>query len=251
MRVISWNLNGLHSCVRNQSFAPILAREPDVVCCQEIRTQQQMLVLPGYHHYWNPGQRNGYSGTLLLSKAEPLTIRPGLGIPSLDSEGRVLAAEFEDFWLVNVYAPNSQKNLQRQHYRLEWDEAFLDFLTDLRADKPVVACGDLNVALLDIDVFPENLHQYWAQQGYDSDERAGLKAVIGSGFVDAFRMLYPDKERCYTWWSNRLNKRMENRGWRLDYFLVAEELAYAVEDVIHLTDITGSDHCPIELEMRL
>lgn len=251
MKVISWNLNGLLSCVKNNSFEPIIKQEPTVVCCQEIRTQQRVEVLPGYTHYWNPCLRDGYSGTLTMAKELPLAVEEGLGVPELDAEGRVLTLEFKPFFLVNAYVPNSQKNLQRQEFRREWDDAFRTYAERLLRKKPVIICGDFNVALREIDIFPENMREYWAQQGYESDERAALESLLDLGLVDAFRYLYPDTVGAYTWWSNRLQKRKENRGWRLDYFFLSNTLLPSVRDIKHLTEVQGSDHCPIMLEMDI
>jgi len=186
-----------------------------------------------------------------MTKVSPLDIIYGLGIKALDSEGRVLTLEFPNMFIVNVYAPNSQKDLIRHQFRSEWDEAFRGFVCKLLDSKPVVTCGDFNVALADIDIYPENLRQYWAQLGYASDERSNLETLLECGFTDAFRYLYPDAVGAYTWWSNRLNKRRENRGWRLDYFFVPTENKSEIINVKHLIDIMGSDHCPIQLEIDL
>lgn len=250
MKIISWNLNGLNSCLKNGSMLPLIELAPDVVCFQEIRTKQQPEVLPDYHHFWNPSQRDGYSGTLTISKQEPLRAIVGLGDEQLDYEGRVLTLEFPAFFVVNCYAPNSQANLRRHQFRLNWDAALHSFLAELRETKPVIACGDFNVARLDIDIFPENMHQYWAGQGYASDERSNLETLLESGFSDAFRVLYPDVVGSYTWWSNRLSKREENRGWRLDYFFITHDLLPRLIDVKHHSGIKGSDHCPVELEVH-
>ena len=251
MKVISWNLNGLLSSVRNGAMIPLEALAPDVVCFQEIRTKQTTEVLPGYHHFWNPSQREGYSGTLSISKEKPLQVIWGLGNERLDQEGRVLTLEFPALFIVNCYAPNSQSNLVRHQFRLDWDTALRRFLCELIEKKPVVACGDFNVARLDIDIYPQNLRQYWASQGYASDERSNLETLLECGFHDAYRILYPDAEGSYTWWSNRKKKRSENRGWRLDYFLISDRLLPKLVDVRHHADLLGSDHCPIELVLAL
>lgn len=249
MKIISWNLNGLLSCVRNRSFEPIANLVPDVVCCQEIRTKQRMEVIQSYKHYWNPSERDGFHGTMSLTRSAPLRIIKGIEAMGGDEEGRVLTLELPGFFIVNTYVPNSQKNLRRRKFRAQWDEQFRLFINCLQAKKPVIICGDFNVAFSEIDVYPENLRQYWARQGFISEEKSNMDALMEDGFIDAFRLLYPDRERAYTWWSNRLQKRKENRGWRLDYFLVSEELAPHIVDVLHLTDIMGSDHCPILLEL--
>lgn len=249
MRILSWNLNGLLSCVKNHSFMPIADIAPDIICCQEIRTKQQMEVIPAYGHHWNPSERDGFHGTMSLSRREPLRVIKGIVDGEADEEGRVLTLEFPALFVVNTYVPNSQKNLRRRQYRVQWDEQFRWFINELHETKPVAICGDFNVAFSEIDVYPENLRQYWAQQGFISEEKSKMEALMEDGFADAFRLLYPNKERAYTWWSNRKQKRAENRGWRLDYFLVSEELVPYITDVQHLTEVMGSDHCPILLEL--
>ena len=229
MRIISWNLNGLLSCVEHGSFRPISELAPDVMCCQEIRTKQQAEVLPGYQHFWNPSERDGYSGTLTMTRRSPLKVTAGLCVPELDAEGRVQIIEYPHLFIVNAYAPNSQKNLMRRQFRAQWDEAFRERVCELSEEKPVIACGDFNVTLSDIDIYPENLRQYWAQQGYASDERSNLETLMERGFTDAFRHLYPEATGTYTWWSNRRNKRDENRGWRLDYFFVSDGVLLHVQ----------------------
>ena len=249
MKVISWNLNGLLSCMRNESLFPVEAMEPDVVCCQEIRTKQRMEVMYGYHHFWYPSERDGFHGTLALSREEPLSVSLGVGEDLYDTEGRVITLEYPSVYIVNTYAPMSQKDLSRRQFRLEWDEVYRRYVCRLKERKPVILCGDFNVARLDIDIFPENQRQFWARQGYASDEAADLETLLEEGFVDAFRALYPDKTGCYTWWANRRNRRAVDRGWRLDYFFVSTELTTQIVDVKHFSEITGSDHCPIELEI--
>jgi len=250
MRIFSWNLNGLLSCVKNASFEPLRLMEPEIICLQEIRTKEEPVILPNYQHIWNHGERDGYAGTAVLCKSTPLNIYYGLNDGKSDSEGRAITLEFPDYFLVNAYVPNSQQNLQRHAYRMQWDELLLQHVCKLKDKKPVIICGDFNVAREDFDIYPENLRQYWASQGYASDERSNLETLLECGFCDAYRELYPSV-RSYTWWSNRLNKRRENRGWRLDYFIVACELMPSVQNVVHHTDIMGSDHCPIELEADL
>ena len=250
MKIITWNLNGLLSCVHNNAFAPLMRLEPDVLCLQEIRTTQEPTIFCSYHHLWNHSRRDGYSGTAVLTRQKPLRIITGFEDDDEDNEGRVLTVELPEGFISCVYAPNSQKNLQRRAYRLKWDEQFRHLAVRLREEEPVILCGDFNVTRADIDIYEENLRQYWAQLGYASDERSNLETLLEEGFVDAFRFLYPE-ERGYTWWSNRLNKRRDNRGWRLDYFLVDETVSDAIVDVRHLTEIYGSDHCPVLLEINL
>ncbi len=249
MKIISWNLNGLLSSVKNSAFGPLLTQKPDILCLQEIRTQQEPTIVEGYHHFWNHSERDGYSGTAILCRSEPLRILRGFN-GDADPEGRTLTAEFKKYFVVNAYVPNSQRNLQRHAARMAWDEGFQEYVCALKEEKPVILCGDFNVARTELDIYPENMRQYWAEQGYASDERSNFETLIESGFTDAFRMLHPD-ERSYTWWSNRLHKRQQDRGWRLDYFLVDENIADCVRSVEHLQSVTGSDHCPITLELAL
>lgn len=250
MNIISWNVNGLQSCIKRQVFNPIEDILPDVFCCQEIKTKQEPIVIEGYNHYFYPAEQDRYSGTMTMTIDEPLDVIRGIGVPELDTEGRVITVDMGKIYVVNTYVPNSQKNLERRKYRREWDEAYAEFLKKLRERKPVVACGDFNVAMLEIDFFEENLRQHYANLGYASDEQAGMEKIFQLGFSDAFRHLYPE-ERSYTWWSNRMYKRNENRGWRLDYFLISNNCLDVIKDVIHHAEISGSDHCPIELEVSI
>jgi len=250
MRVISWNLNGLLSTVKGGAFSLIEAKQPDILCLQEIRTQQEMVVLEGYHHIWNHCNRDGYAGTAMLCREPPIRSWCGFSEDAVDQEGRLIVAEYPAFYLLNAYVPNSQQNLQRHEYRMQWDEQLRDLVVELKEVKSVIICGDFNVARDHLDIYPENMRQYWAEQGYASDERSNFETLLECGLIDAFRELHPN-ERSYTWWSNRLNKRQQDRGWRLDYFLVDEALMGAVTSVCHLSDILGSDHCPIELEVHL
>lgn len=249
MKIISWNLNGLMSCIKNVAFEPISHLAPDVICLQEIRTRQEPEIMSGYRHFWHHSQRDGYSGTATMIREMPIKVIYGFNEKYPDPEGRILTLELKDVYVVNVYVPNSQKNLKRHAYRMEWDSVMHEHVYALCEDKPVIICGDFNVARDDIDVYEENLRQYWASQGYASDERSSLETLLDSGFIDVYRYLYPD-ERSYTWWSNRLSKRSEGRGWRLDYFIASNELIPRIINVRHLSDITGSDHCPIQLEVR-
>lgn len=249
MRIVSWNLNGLLSSLKNDVIKPVLASGVDVLCLQEIRTQQEPTVADGYFHIWNHCERDGYAGTAILCKREPLRVQCGF-YGEADPEGRTLTAEFEECFLVNAYVPNSQQNLRRHAFRMTWDEGFREYVCWLREEKPVIICGDFNVARSELDIYPENMRQYWADQGYASDERSNMESLIECGFTDAFRHLNPDR-RSYTWWSNRLNKRQQDRGWRLDYFLVDDDLMEQVRSAEHLTSVMGSDHCPISLEISI
>lgn len=250
MKVVSWNLNGLLASLKNKAITPIAEQKADVICFQEIRTQEEPIILEGYFHYWNHGMRDGYSGTAILLQSEPIHIFNGFLNNFDDTEGRIITAEFEDIYVVNTYVPNSQQNLKRQAYRMKWDCAFRKHIQELMEGKPVVICGDFNVTRSELDIYEENVRQHWAEQGYASDERSNLETLLELGLHDVFRELYPN-ERSYTWWSNRLNKRLEDRGWRLDYFLLSEELMSGVQSIKHLNGIMGSDHCPIALEVEL
>lgn len=245
MKIISWNMNGLMPSLENGSFEPIVQRAPDILCLQEIRTTEEPVVLPGYRHYWNHGDKAGYSGVAVMSRTKPLSV--AYDLPDDDAhDGRIITLEFEEYYVICVYVPNSQKNLFRHAYRRIWDQAFRDHVRWLLDFKPVIICGDFNVAREPIDIYEENLKQFYGFQGMATDERADFFKLMGLGFCDAFRELHPD-ERSYTWWSTRLDKRSENRGWRLDYFLVSEDLMMYVRGCEHLCEVTGSDHCPIEL----
>ena len=227
----------------------VLARSgADIFCCQEIKTRCP-LSTPGYLQFWNPAKRPGYSGTLTLARKEPLSVRYGMGIREFDVEGRLITLEYDGFYALNVYGPNSQSGLARLEYRTAWDAALREFLLTL--DKPVILCGDFNVAREHIDIYPENLRNEPEPPGFQSLEREGMERLLALGLTDVFRAWHPQVEGAYTWWSMRLNKRLENRGWRLDYFLISEALLPMMQSVAHHTDILGSDHCPISLTLRL
>lgn len=252
MKIISWNLNGLLSCVKNKSFLQLLDYNPEIICCQEIRTKEEPVIIKNYNHVWNHAEREKYSGTAILTNPElsdPLEITRGFG-NNEDIEGRLITLEYEDFYLINAYIPNSQLNLKRKSYRLEWDYKFHDYINELIETKPMIICGDFNVTRSEKDFFEENKRAYWQEQGLISDERANLEELLNLGLIDVFREIYPE-ERSYTWWSNRLNRRSLNRGWRLDYFLVSEDLREKIVEIKHLTNVEGSDHCPIMLEVEI
>lgn len=251
MRIISWNVNGLMACIGKGGMESISALAPDIVCLQEVKTQRRPKVLSGYYHYWETGGREGYAGVLTMTKHEPLSVNMGLGNESLDREGRVIMLEYETFCLINAYSPNAQESPDRRAFRARWDETFLNYVEKLLETKPVIICGDLNVTRGAIDVFPENTRIQENEKGYVSVEREGLENLLDAGFVDAYRHLHPDRERAYTWWSARFDKRSINDGWRLDYFLVDQRLAKRVTQAAHRTEIYGSDHCPIELKINL
>lgn len=251
MKIISWNVNGLTACMEKDGFAPIISLNPDIVCCQEVKTQRRPKVLPGYFHYWETGKREGYAGVLTMVKREPLDVRMGLGIESLDREGRIITLEYESVFIVNAYSPNSQESPDRRAFRARWDKALLAYVKQLLDIKPVIFCGDMNVTRSPIDVFPENTRIQEKEKGYISIERDNLETLLDTGLVDAYRHLYPEQEGAYTWWSARFDKRSQNDGWRLDYFLVDRRLARKIAQVTHRTEIYGSDHSPIELKINI
>ncbi len=249
--IISWNVNGIIPTMEGGTIRWLRGYEPDIICFQETRTDQRPEVLPDFRHYWLSGEQPGYAGVLTLCKDEPLNIRHGLGNPELDREGRLLALEFEKVWVVNAYFPRSEGKLARHLFRMAWDDALFDFLHELDEEKPVVLCGDFNITRAAIDIYPENTRMMAAEEGYISEEREALEALLESGFTDVFRHLYPDQEGAYTWWSNRKKKRDEDRGWRLDYFVTSDRLLPRVLNMYHLKNVPGSDHCPIKLMLNL
>lgn len=249
MKLITWNVNGLRACLGKGFLDFFNAMDADAFCLQETKLQphQIELDLPGYHIYWNSAEKKGYSGTALITKTEPLTVTYGLGIPEHDTEGRVITAEYEDFYLVCCYTPNAQNELARIDYRMQWEDDFRAYLMALDQKKPVVLCGDLNVAHEEIDL--KNPKSNRGNAGFSDQEREKMTTLLGSGFADSFRALYPDKTGAYTWWSYRFNARKNNAGWRIDYFIVSERLLPRVKDQIIHADVTGSDHCPVELDL--
>lgn len=249
MKLITWNVNGLRACLGKGFLDFFNAMDADAFCLQETKLQphQIELDLPGYHIYWNSAEKKGYSGTALITKIEPLTVTYGLGIPEHDTEGRVITAEYEDFYLVCCYTPNAQNELARIDYRMQWEDDFRAYLMALDQKKPVVLCGDLNVAHEEIDL--KNPKSNRGNAGFSDQEREKMTTLLGSGFADSFRALYPDKTGAYTWWSYRFNARKNNAGWRIDYFIVSERLLPRVKDQIIHADVTGSDHCPVELDL--
>ena len=236
MKLITWNVNGLRACLGKGFLDFFREADADMVCLQETKLQphQIQLDLPGYHIYWNSAEKKGYSGTALITKTEPLSVTCGLGIPEHDTEGRVITAEYQDFYLVCCYTPNAQEGLARIGYRMDWEDAFRAYLMALDQKKPVVLCGDLNVAHEEIDL--KNPKTNRGNAGFSDQERGKMTTLLQSGFADSFRVLYPDRTGAYTWWSYRFNARKNNAGWRIDYFI----------QIIH-ADVTGSDHCPVEL----
>ena len=250
MKLISWNVNGLRACMEKGFLDFFNKADADIFCLQETKLQegQISLELPGYYQYWNYAQKKGYSGTAMFTKKEPLHVSYGIGMQEHDTEGRVITAEFEDRYVVTVYTPNSQEELKRLSYRMQWEEDFLKYLKKLEEKKPVIFCGDLNVAHKEIDL--KNPKTNKKNAGFTQEERSCFDKVLESGFIDTFRYFYPDQEGVYSWWSYRFQARAKNAGWRIDYFLVSESLKDKLEDAVIHTQVTGSDHCPVELDVK-
>ena len=250
MKLLSWNVNGLRACMGKGFMDFFTAADADAVCLQETKLQagQIDLDLPGYTQYWNYAEKKGYSGTAIFTRISPLSVRYGLGIPEHDTEGRVIALEFADFWLVTVYTPNSQDGLKRLDYRMEWEDAFRAYLSGLDQTKPVIVCGDMNVAHQEIDLKnPDTNHK---SAGFSDEERGKMTELLAAGFADSFRCLYPDRTEAYSWWSYRTAARKRNAGWRIDYFLLSERLRPQLADSFILSEVEGSDHCPVGVTLR-
>lgn len=250
MKLISWNVNGLRACMGKGFLDFLKASDADIVCLQETKMQREQadFIIGGYEEYWNSAEKKGYSGTAVFTKKPPLSVSYGIGIPEHDTEGRVITAEFPDFFLVNVYTPNSQQELARLPYRMQWEDAFRDYLKTLDQKKPLIVCGDMNVAHEEIDL--KNPKTNRKNAGFTDEERQKMTELLSSGFIDTFRLLYPDTEGVYSWWSYRFHAREKNAGWRIDYFLVSDRLKDRVLDSRIDTDVFGSDHCPIELILK-
>ena len=250
MKLISWNVNGLRACMGKGFLDFLKASDADIVCLQETKMQREQadFIIGGYEEYWNSAEKKGYSGTAVFTKKPPLPVSYGIGIPEHDTEGRVITAEFPDFFLVNVYTPNSQQELARLPYRMQWEDAFRDYLKTLDQKKPLIVCGDMNVAHEEIDL--KNPKTNRKNAGFTDEERQKMTELLSSGFIDTFRLLYPDTEGVYSWWSYRFHAREKNAGWRIDYFLVSDRLKDRVSDSRIDTDVFGSDHCPIELILK-
>ncbi|MDY3618800.1 exodeoxyribonuclease III [Agathobaculum sp.] len=249
MKLISWNVNGLRACVGKGFFEFIEAQQPDVLCLQETKLQpEQAPQIVGYHTYWNSADKKGYSGVALLSKQQPLRVSNGLGIDEHDHEGRVITAEYPGFYLVTVYTPNSQDELKRLDYRMQWEDAFRAYVCRLDESKPVVICGDMNVAHEEIDL--KNPKANRRNAGFSDDERQKMTELLAAGFTDTFRAFYPDLTGAYSWWSYRFKAREKNAGWRIDYFLVSNRFADRVRQAGILSDVFGSDHCPVLIEIE-
>ena len=251
MKLISWNVNGLRAC-EGKGFSEVFkALDADFFCLQETKMQAGQLDLhfEGYESYWNYADKKGYSGTAIFTRHQPLSVSYGMGIDEHDHEGRVITLEMPAFYLVTVYTPNSQDGLRRLDYRMTWEDDFLNYLKGLDAKKPVVFCGDLNVAHQEIDLKNPKSNRHNA--GFTDEERAKFSTLLENGFVDSFRFFYPDLTDIYSWWSYRFRAREKNAGWRIDYFVVSERLTGCLQDAKIHTDIFGSDHCPVELDLNL
>ena len=250
MKFISWNVNGLRACLKKGFMESFLALDADVMGLQETKMQpgQAILDLPGYEQYWNSAERKGYSGTVVFSRREPVHVTYGIGIEEHDHEGRVITLEFDDYYFVTVYTPNSKRGLERLAYRMEWEDAFRAYLLELDSKKPVSVCGDLNVAHQEIDLKnPKTNHK---NAGFTDEERGKFTELLTSGFIDTYRTLYPDKAGIYTWWSYLRKARDTNAGWRIDYFVTSKRLKESIVDATIHNEIFGSDHCPVGLELQ-
>ena len=249
MKFISWNVNGLRACMGKGFMDAFQSLNADCFCLQETKLQngQIEMNLPEYHQFWNYAEKKGYSGTAIFTKQVPLSVSYGVGVPELDTEGRLITLEFPDFYLVTCYTPNAQRGLARLDHRLAWDQAFRDYLTKLDMVKPVIACGDLNVAHHEIDL--KNPASNRGSAGFSDEERASFTQLLDSGFTDTFRHLHPDATGAYTWWSYMFKARQNNAGWRIDYFIVSNRIADKIQAATIHADILGSDHCPVCLEI--
>ncbi|KFF54894.1 MULTISPECIES: exodeoxyribonuclease III [Bacillus] len=252
MKLISWNVNGLRAVMRKMDFLSYLKEEDaDIICLQETKIQDGQVDLQpeGYHVYWNYAVKKGYSGTAVFSKQEPLHVMYGIGIEEHDQEGRVITLEFENVFVMTVYTPNSRRGLERIDYRMQWEEALLSYILELDEKKPVILCGDLNVAHKEIDL--KNPKANRKNAGFSDQERGAFTRLLEAGFVDSFRHVYPDLEGAYSWWSYRAGARDRNIGWRIDYVVVSESLKEQIEDAGISKDVMGSDHCPVELIINI
>ena len=250
-KFINWNVNGLRACV-TKGFVDIFNEfDADIFCLQETKLQEGQIDLPldGYYQYWNYAEKKGYSGTAIFTKKEPLAVTNGIGIDEHNTEGRVITLEYENFFFVTCYTPNSQNELKRLDYRMKWEDDFREYLMGLNEKKPVILCGDLNVAHNEIDL--KNPKTNRKNAGFSDEEREKMTTLLNSGFTDSFRYLYPNKEGIYSWWSYRFNARKNNAGWRIDYFITSDSIKDKIIDSKIHTDIMGSDHCPVELDIDL
>ena len=246
-KLISWNVNGLRACAGKGFLEYFREADADIFCIQESKLQEGQIDLPleGYHQYWNYAKKKGYSGTALFTKEEPISVTNGIGIEAHDQEGRVITARYPDYYVVTCYTPNSQSELARLSYRMEWEDAFLAYLKKLEEDKPVIFCGDLNVAHKEIDL--KNPKPNRNNAGFTDQEREKFTCLLEAGFIDTYRYFNPDREGVYSWWSYRFKAREKNAGWRIDYFLISSRLLPELKSARILNYITGSDHCPVEI----
>lgn len=251
MKLVSWNVNGIRACLQKGFMDFFNDVSADIFCLQETKVQQGQvqLSIDGYYQYWNYAVRKGYSGTALFSRQKPAAVVDGIGVNEHDQEGRVITAEYDKFYMVNVYTPNSQRELARLGYRMQWEEDFKDYLKKLDDKKPVIICGDLNVAHKEIDL--KNPESNRKNAGFTDEERGKLSNLLDEGFTDSFRFLYPDITGMYTWWSYMFRAREKNVGWRIDYFLVSNRIKEKIKDAVIYSDILGSDHCPVGLEIDI
>lgn len=249
-KMISWNVNGLRACVEKGFLDYFNEVDADIFCIQESKLQEGQidLALPGYYQYWNYAEKKGYSGTALFTKEEPIAVAYGIGVDEHDKEGRVIAAEFPDYYVVTCYTPNSQNELARLPYRMTWEDAFLAYLKKLEEKKPVIFCGDFNVAHKEIDL--KNPKTNRKNAGFTDEEREKFTVLLETGFIDTYRYFYPEQEGVYSWWSYRFSARQKNAGWRIDYFCVSESLKDRLASAAIHTEVMGSDHCPVELVIR-
>lgn len=251
VKFLSWNVNGLRAVIAKGGFIEYLEEvDADIFCLQEIKLQSGQVDLnpEGYHVYWNYAMKKGYSGTAIFTKKEPLSVTYGLGIEEHDQEGRLITLEFEDFYMLTLYTPNAKRGLERLDYRMKWEDAFLSYIKRLDQKKPVIFCGDLNVAHKEIDL--KNPKTNRKNPGFSDQEREKFTRILDEGFIDTYRYLYPNQEGTYSWWSYRMNARTKNIGWRLDYFVVSERLKSQIVEAKINTEVIGSDHCPVELNME-
>lgn len=250
MRLVSWNVNGLRAVMGKNFMEFFNDIDADIFCLQETKLQEGQIEmhLPGYHQYWNYADKKGYSGTAIFTKQEPISVSYGIGIDEHDREGRVITLEFDDFYMVTVYTPNSQDELKRLEYRMSWEDSFREYLLKLNLRKPVIVTGDMNVAHKEIDL--KNPKTNRRNAGFTDEERGKMTRLLDSGFIDTFRYFYPDTEGIYSWWSYRFKAREKNAGWRIDYFLVSKDMESRLRDAKIHTEVLGSDHCPVELEIQ-
>lgn len=251
MKCISWNVNGIRACVSKGFMDFFNEIDADIFCLQETKMQEGQLELdlPGYHQYWNYAEKKGYSGTAVFTKQEPISVVNGIGVDEHDHEGRVITLEFENYFFVTVYTPNSKQKLERLEYRCMWEDDFLQYIQELEREKPVIFCGDLNVAHKEIDLKNPKTNHHNA--GFTDEERGKFTQLMDAGFIDTFRHFYPDKADIYSWWSYRFKAREKNAGWRIDYFITSGSLADRLVDAKIHTEVMGSDHCPVELDIEI